>query len=140
MTKEFWLSLPVKNIKRSKEFFTHLGFKFNEQHGNTDHSACLLIGEKKVVVMLFEESTFKGFVNNAISDANQGAEVLLSFDAQNKEEVDEMAKKAADAGGKTNHKPTEMQGWMYGCLFSDLDGHRWNVLYMDADKMPKHNS
>lgn len=137
MIKQFWLNLPVKNIKKSKEFFGKLGFQFNTQHGNTDTSASLLVGEKNVVVMLFEEPAFKGFTNNEIADTTRGTEVLLSIDAQSKEEVDQMAQKAIDAGGKSTHKPGEMQGWMYGCMFSDIDGHRWNVLYMDMSKMPQ---
>jgi len=137
MVKQFWINLPVKNINESKAFFTKLGFEFNLQHGNTDNSACLLIGEKNAVVMLFDEPSFKSFIGNesGITDAKLSAEVLLSVDAQSKEEVDEMAKKAVEAGGKSNHKPSEMKGWMYGCVFSDIDGHRWNVLYMDMSKM-----
>lgn len=135
MTKQFWINLPVKDIKKSKEFFTELDFTFNTQHGDTENSACLLLGEKSVVVMLFSEPSFKGFVNNEITDTSKGAEVLLSIDAQSKEEVDEIARKAVAAGGKTNHQPTGMQGGMYGCVFSDIDGHRWNVLYMDMAKM-----
>ncbi len=137
MTKEFWLSLPVKDIKRSKEFFMKLGFKFSPGPGNTENSAPLVIGSKNVVVMLFEEPAFKGFVNQEITDTKKHCEVLLSFDAQSKEEVDEMVVKAIKAGGTSNHKPTEMTGFMYGCVFSDLDGHKWNVLYMDMSKMSK---
>src|ERR1700712_1048147 len=136
MTKEFWINLPVKDINASKNFFTQLGFSFNTQHGNTDHSASMLIGQKKVVVMLFDEPTFKSFTNNELADTSTSTEVLLSIDAATKEGVDEMAAKAVAAGGKSNHKPFEMNGWMYGCVFSDLDGHRWNVLYMDMSKVP----
>jgi len=135
--KQFWISLPVKDINKSKEFFTQLGFKFNTKYGNSPNSASLLVGEKDVVVMLFDEPSFKGFTNNEITSTKQSTEVLLSIDAQSKEEVDEMAKKAIEAGGASNHKPTEMKGWMYGCVFSDIDGHRWNVLYMDMSKMPQ---
>ena len=137
MVKDFWLNLPVKNISKSKEFFTHLGFKINTNYGNTENSLSFIIGDQKVILMLFDEPTFKGFINSEIANAHQSAEILLSIDAQSKEEVDEMAKKAIEAGGKSNHVPTEMDGWMYGCIFSDLDGHRWNVLYMDMAKMPK---
>lgn len=137
MIKEFWLNLPVKNIGKSKAFFTALGFKFNTQNGNTDTSACLLVGEKNIVVMLFEEPTFKGFTNNEIANTSKGTEVLLSFDAQSKEEVDAIIKKAIEAGGSSMHKPSGMGGWMYGAVFADLDGHRWNVLHMDMSKMPK---
>ena len=137
MTKEFWISLPVKDINKSKEFFTKLGFSFNTQYGNSDNSASLLIGQKNAVVMLFDEPTFKSFTKNEVANTTQATEVLLSIDAESKEEVDEMARKAVDAGGKSNHQPTEMKGWMYGCVFTDIDGHRWNVLYMDMSKMPK---
>ena len=57
--------------------------------------------------------------------------MLLSIDAQSKEEVDAMVQKAIEAGGTSNHKPSEMKGWMYGCVFTGIDGHKWNVLYMD---------
>jgi len=137
MTKQFWLNLPVKDVAKSKAFFAGLGFKFNTQHGNSANSASLLLGQHNVVLMLFEEQAFKGFTNNAIANTGQGTEVLLSIDAESKEEVDEMARKAVAAGGKSGHQPSAMQGWMYGCVFSDLDGHKWNVLYMDMSKMPK---
>ncbi|PSL43846.1 hypothetical protein CLV51_107157 [Chitinophaga niastensis] len=135
--KQFWINLPVKDVNKSKSFFTELGFKLNTNHGNTANSASLLLGDKDVVVMLFDEPTFKGFTNNDITSTQQSTEVLLSIDAASKEEVDEMAKKAIAAGGASNHKPSAMQGWMYGCVFSDIDGHRWNVLYMDMSKMPQ---
>lgn len=138
MTKQIWINLPVKSAERSKTFFSSLGFKFSDGPGNTPVSACMLVGDSKVAVMLFEESSFAGFINNAsIADAHAASEVLLSIDAESKEEVDELARKAVEAGGTSNHQPSEMTGWMYGCLFSDPDGHRWNVLYMDMGKMPR---
>ena len=137
MTKEFWINLPVKDVKKSKEFFTKLGFSFDTQYGNSDESVALTIGSKNVIVMLFTEPTFKNFTNNEIVNTKQSTEVLLSIDAESRAEVDEMAKKAETAGGIVFGKPAENQGWMYGCGFTDLDGHRWNVLYMDMSKMPQ---
>lgn len=137
MTKEFWINLPVKDVKKSKAFFTQLGFSFNTQYPDTEHSAGLMLGEKKVMVMLFSEPNFKGFTNKDITDARLSNEVLLSIDAESKDEVDALVKKVIAAGGLSNHKPYEMTGWMYGCVFADLDGHLWNVLYMDMSKMPK---
>lgn len=137
MIKDLWINLPVRDIKRSKDFFSKLGFTFNTKHGNSPNSLSLLVGEKNVVVMLFDEATFKGFTNSGISDSKQSAEVLLSIGADSIQAVDEIAKKAVEAGGESDHKPYEMKGWMYGCIFSDPDGHRWNVLYMDMSKMPK---
>ena len=136
MTKELWINLPVKDIKKSKEFFIKLGFSFDEGYVNKDEGACLVIGDKKIVVMLFKESIFQNFVGNKNTDSSKGSEVLFSIDAQTKEEVDEMAEKVVNAGGTIYAKAEDNGGWMYGCGFADLDGHRWNVLYMDMSAMP----
>ncbi|WP_391206869.1 VOC family protein [Psychrobacillus sp. L4] len=136
MLKQFWINLPVKDINKTKDFFRKVGFAVNEQHGNSEQ-AQLMVGDNNVAVMLFSESTFKSFTRQEIVDTNQATEVLLSLDADSREEVDMMAKNAVEAGGTLFGKPSETQGWMYGCGFTDLDGHRWNVLYMDMSKMPK---
>ena len=137
MTKELWLNLPVKDITKSKEFFTKLGFAFNEEHGNGDEMACLIVGSKNVAVMLFTETMFKGFTRHELADTTLVSEMLISFDAESRDEVDDLAKKVATAGGIVFSEPAEIQGWMYGCGFADLDGHRWNVLFMDMSQMPK---
>lgn len=136
MIKDIWINLPVKSISKSKEFYTKMGFRFNTHFGNSDSSACLLVGQKDVVVMLFDESTFKSFTDTEIASAKKATEVLLSYSVESKGEVDDLAKKAIEAGGQSTHKPKEVQGWMYGCIFCDPDGHQWNVLYMDMSKMP----
>ncbi len=137
MTKELWINLPVKDVKRSKEFFTQLGFSFDTKYGNSDHSVGMVIGTKRIVVMLFEESRFKTVIQSNLTDTTKSSEVMFSFDAETQQEVDEMAKKVEAAGGNLFAKPSEIQGWMYGCAFTDPDGHRWNILYMDMNKMPK---
>ena len=135
MTKQIWLNLPVKNIEKSKQFFSSIGFSFNEEYSN-GHSACMLVGDKNFVVMLFEESLFGNFVQNTIVDTQTHSEMLISIDAESRNEVEELAQKVEKAGGVLFAKPAENQGWMYGCGFSDLDGHRWNVLFMDYSKLP----
>ena len=135
MLNELWITLHVKDVKRSKEFFTALGFAFSDR-GESDHSACLLVGVKKISVMLFEESVFKTFTRAGLTDTGQSSEVLFSFDAAGKEEVDEMALKVRSAGGTIFSEPQDNQGWMYGFAFLDPDGHRWNMLYMDMSKVP----
>lgn len=135
MTKQIWLNLPVKNIAKAKEFFWKIGFSFNEQH-DTPNSTCMVVGEAHFVVMLFEEVLFSGFSQNGITDTKSSSEVLISIDAENREEVDELAVKVQEAGGTIFSPPAESQGWMYGFGFADLDGHRWNVLFMDFSKLP----
>lgn len=135
MTKDIWLNIPVKNVQRSKDFFTALGYSFDSPRDN-DVMACLMIGSKKVVIMLVEESMFKSFIRTEMTDTKKSCELLISIDAESREEVDAYAKKVVAAGGTVYAEPAENQGWMYGCAFIDLDGHRWNVLYMDMSKMP----
>lgn len=137
MTKDIWINLPVKDVDKSKDFFVAPGFSLNQHFPVSNDSACLLIGEKNVVVMLFKDASFKNFTSNPISDTGQGSEVLFSISAESIEEVDERAAKAVHAGGTLFSKPGGNQGWMYGCGFADPDGHRWNVLYMDMSKMPQ---
>jgi predicted lactoylglutathione lyase len=134
MIKDFWINFPVKNIDQSIEFYRNLGFTINKSHGQSDQ-AQLIIGDQQANVMLFHEATFKNFTSREIVDTKQATEVLLSISAESREEVDELANKAVKAGGEIFGEPAEHQGWMYGCGFTDLDGHRWNVLYMDMSKM-----
>ncbi|WP_316803222.1 VOC family protein [Pedobacter nototheniae] len=136
MTKSLWINLPVKDVNKSKVFFTQLGFKLNLQYGSREDSACFLVGESNFVVMLFEENLFTSLINADVPDPKSGSEVMFSIDAESPEEVNEIAKKVTDAGGTIFSEPQENQGWMYGCAFQDLDGHRWNVLHMDMTKMP----
>ncbi|AOC94040.1 Glyoxalase-like domain protein [Flavobacterium anhuiense] len=135
MTKQIWLNLPVKDVAKAKDFFWKIGFSFNEQH-DTPSSTCMVVGEGHFVIMLFEEMLFSSFSKNNITDTNSSSEVLISIDAESREEVDELAEKVKEAGGTIFAPPAENQGWMYGCGFADLDGHRWNILFMDFSKLP----
>jgi predicted lactoylglutathione lyase len=135
MTKQIWLNLPVKDVAKAKDFFWKIGFSFNEQH-DTPSSTCMIVGEGHFVVMLFEEMLFSSFSQNSVADTKLSSEVLISIDAESREEVDELAEKVKEAGGNVFAPPAESQGWMYGCGFADLDGHRWNVLFMDFSKLP----
>lgn len=136
MTKSIWINLPVKDVNKSKEFFTALGFTLNTQFGVRDDSASFLVGDSKLVLMLFEKSLYEGFAGTSVADDRSGSEVLFSFDAESPEEVDELAKKVVLAGGSLYGEPGYKDGWMYGCGFIDLDGQRWSILYMDMSKMP----
>jgi len=137
MAKELWINLPVKDVGKSKEFFTKIGFSPNAEHGDNDEMACVRLGEKKFNVLLFAENKFRDFTKNDLTDTGKSTETLISFDAENREEVDETARKVFEAGGSIFSEPAEIEGWMYGFAFADLDGHRWNQVYMDMSKMPK---
>ena len=139
MTKQVWLNLSSKDLDRARKFFTAIGFRVNENHSN-ETMLGIFAGEKNFPVMLFEEKTFAEVIMHTVTDTAGSSEVIISFDAESREEVDEMCKKATDAGGNVFSKPAEIQGWMYGCAFTDPDGHRWNILYMDMAKRQKQNA
>jgi len=134
MATKIFVNLPVKDLNKSKEFFTKLGFSFNPQFTD-DKAACLVIGEN-IFAMLLTEPFFKTFTKKEISDAKKTTEVLIAIDADSRKKVDEMVKTALESGGSIYKEP-EDQGWMYGHSFADLDGHQWEVLYMDMSKMPQ---
>ena len=137
MQNDLWLNLASKDLKKAKEFFIKLGFQMNEQHA-APNMVSMIVGKNKVVVNLFNEDLFKGFIGGqTITDATASNEILFSIGADSPAEVDQMAARALEAGGKLYGKPGYKDGWMYGCGFSDLDGHRWNVLYMDMSKLPR---
>ena len=135
MTKDLWINLPVKDVTKAKDFFIAIGFSLNEGPGNSEKSAAIKIGSKNVIMMLFEQNVFKQITGNGLTDTSASTEVLFSFDAESEAEVREIATKVENAGGTVFSKPASVQGWMYGCGFTDLDGHRWNVLFMDFSKM-----
>lgn len=137
MTNDIWLNLPVKDLAKSIHFFTQIGFQHNPGPGNTAHSASFLVGDKKVVLMLFAQDMFAGFTRHALTDTARGSEVLFSLGAVNRQVVDNYAKNAKAAGGTVFAEPGESNGFMYGCGFCDPDGHRWNPVFMDLSKLPK---
>jgi len=138
MSNDLWLNLPVKDLKKSRAFFAHLGFKFHPRHDENDKTAAALVfGDGKIIVMLFPEETFTHFTRHPLANPRVASEILISIDAGSKKEVDELARKVQEAGGSIFGDPVANDGWMYGFGFADLDGHRWNSLYMDMAKMPK---
>ena len=135
MAKQIFINLPVKDLKKTMTFFKKLGFSFNMQFTD-DKAACMIIGEN-IYAMLLLEKFFKTFTNKEIADAKKTTEVLIAIDAESRQSVDEMIRKAVEAGGLTYRNPQD-NGWMYGHSFADLDGHQWEVLYLDESQMPKN--
>ncbi len=134
MGTQMFVNLPVKNLNRSVEFFTKLGFSFNPQF--TDENAtCMLVGNDSFV-MLLVESYFKTFTPKPVSDATKSTEVLVALSAESREKVDEMVRKALAAGGTTPNPPKDY-GFMYQHGFQDPDGHLWEVFHMDMSQMPQ---
>jgi hypothetical protein len=132
MTRQIFVNLPVKDLNKAIEFFTRLGFTFNPQF--TDENAtCMIVGDN-IFVMLLVEDFFKTFIKKEICDATKSTEVLLALSAESREMVDEMVSKAIEAGGTEPREPQD-HGWMYGRSFEDVDGHIWEILYMDESAL-----
>jgi predicted lactoylglutathione lyase len=134
MNKQIYVNLPVKNLPRSKEFFGSLGFSFNPQFTN-DQAACMVVSDT-IYLMLLVESFFQSFTNKPIADATKTTEVLICLSCNSRAEVDGLVAKAVAAGGKTPRPPQD-HGFMYGHAFEDLDGHIWELMYMDAAAAPQ---
>ena len=135
MAKQIFVNLPIKDLNKSKEFFTKLGFSFNPQFSD-DKAACMVISEN-IFAMLLTEPFFKTFTKKEICDAKKSTEVLIALDANNRKEVDDLVKKAVEAGGSIYTKPQD-EGWMYSHSFADLDGHQWEIVYMDEKAIPNN--
>lgn len=125
---QIYVNLPVKDLNKSVEFFTKVGFEFNPQF--TDENAtCMVVGEN-IFVMLLVEEFFKTFTKKDIADATKSTEVIVAFSANSKEMVDEIVHKALAAGGMPSNEPVD-HGFMYGWSFQDIDGHLWELMYLD---------
>lgn len=128
MNTQIFVNLPVKNLKQSIEFFTQLGFQFNSQF--TDETATCMIVSENIFVMLLTHEKFKTFTPKEICDATKSTEVLVCLSVQSREAVDETVRKAIAAGGTTYNEPQD-HGFMYAHGFQDLDGHIWEIVYME---------
>lgn len=136
MISNLWINLPVKNLETSVNFFKKLGFVDQSVKLNNTESFRLEIG--KVVIMLFQESKFKEFIHYELSNPKRGSEMLLSIEVDSREEVDKIFENVNSAGGTEFAQPKEKDGWLYGAGFLDPDGHRWNLLFMDRDKISRN--
>jgi uncharacterized protein len=125
MATKIFVNLPIKDLNRTVDFFTKLGFSFNPQF--TDENAtCMIIGED-IFVMLLVEKFFKSFTKKEICDATKDAEVIIALSAESREKVDQMINRVINAGGREPREPQD-HGWMYGRSFQDIDGHLWEVI------------
>ena len=135
MGRQIYVNIAIKNMERSKAFFSNLGFGFNPQFTN-ESGACMIVADD-IYVMLLTESFFQGFTKKPVADAKKTTEVLICLSCTSRAEVDELVRKAVAAGGKTPVPPQD-HGFMYGHGFEDLDGHQWELTYMDPNATPPH--
>ncbi len=131
---DVYINLVVKDLKKSVDFFKQLGFDFNQQFSN-EQGACMILN-KESYVMLLQERFFQDFTKNAIADTSQFTEVLLAISVDSKESVNSFLENALEMGAREAREPQD-PGFMYGRSFHDLDGHIWEIFWMDASNMPQ---
>jgi len=128
MSRLMFLNLPVSDLDATKEFFTRLGFGFDERF--TDETCACMVVSDQAYVMLLTEDKFAEFATTPIADTSSSTEALICVSADSREGVDEFADSALAAGGSAA-RDAQDYGFMYGRSFKDLDGHTWEVMWMD---------
>jgi predicted lactoylglutathione lyase len=129
MSKQVIFNLPVKDLEKSKAFFASLGFGFNPQVSG-EHAAMVVIEEGSIQAMLMAEDFFRSMIDKPVVQAKEANEVIICLMCDSRDEVASLVEKAVAAGGRTPH-PLEDHGFMVTQGFEDLDGHLWNLVWMN---------
>jgi uncharacterized protein len=132
LTTQIFVNLPVKDLNKTVEFFTKLGFTFNPKF--TDENATCMIVNNDIFVILLVEKFFKTFTKREICDTTKDTEVIIALSTESRENVDQRINKVIEAGGKESREPQD-HGWMYGRSFEDINGHLWEVIDMDKNAL-----
>jgi predicted lactoylglutathione lyase len=127
-SRKLFVNLAVHDLKKTMEFFSKLGFEFNPKFTD-DRAACMVISAE-AYAMLLTEPFFKTFTKRELCDTTRQVEGLFGLSCSSRAEVDAMIEKAIAAGGKHAAEPQD-HGFMYGRSFYDLDGHQWELIWMD---------
>jgi uncharacterized protein len=130
MHKQIYVNLAVDNLERSKAFFSAIGLSFEPQFTN-EQAACLILGEN-IYAMLLVKDLFKSFTRKSLCNPKESTEALVGLSCDSREEVDALVAKALAAGGTVPRAPQD-DGFMYGHGFEDIDGHIWELIYMDPN-------
>ena len=128
MSTKIFVNLPVKDLNKSMNFFKAMGYTFNPQF--TDSTAACMVVSDDIYVMLLTHAKFKDFTPKEIVDAHKASEVLVCLSCESTDHVKEMVRKAVAAGGST-YAESKDYGFMYQHGYQDLDGHIWELVYMD---------
>jgi hypothetical protein len=131
--KSIYVNLPVKDLYKTRDFWTKLGFSFNEQFSD-DKALCLVLNEGLIYSMLIAHDFFGTFTNRPISDGST-TQVLTAIEVDNREQVDSIVRLALQ-NGATRYKESSDHGWMYYDSFADLDGHQWEIIFTEPNQKP----
>ena len=130
---DIYVNLPVKDVRKTREFLTKLGFSINEQFSD-EKAICVVMKENHIYTMFLKEEFFQTFTNRPFAKGDT-TQVLLAIGANSREEVDSMVKTAIENGGSKYSEPVDY-GWMYQSSFADINGHQWEVMHGDVSQIP----
>ncbi|MFD8496974.1 VOC family protein [Amycolatopsis sp. NPDC059657] len=133
MSKMIFVNLPVNDVAKSTAFYNKLGFETNPQFSNESGSS--LVVSENIFVMVLDKAKFADFSTKEIADTSKTTSAIICLSADSREEVDTLVDNAFAAGAQPAKDPQD-HGFMYGRSFLDLDGHHWEVAYMDMSAMP----
>lgn len=130
---QIYVNLPVKDIQKTRTFWTTLGFPINEQFSD-DKAVCVVMKEDHIYTMFLKEEFFQTFTNRPYAKGDT-TQVLLAIGVDSREEVDWIVNTALENGG-SKYSESMDHGWMYQSAFADIDGHQWEVMHADMSKLP----
>ena len=131
--KAIYINLPVKDLKQTRDFWTKLGFTFNEKFSD-DKAICLVLNDGTIYAMLITPEFYQTFTNRPVADGTT-TQVLLALEVDSKELVNTIVKTALE-NGASRYRESADHGWMYYDSFSDPDGHQWEIMYADETQLP----
>ncbi|SEW08467.1 hypothetical protein SAMN05421841_0955 [Chryseobacterium wanjuense] len=130
---QIYVNLPVKDVQKTREFWTKLGFSINEQFSD-EKAICVIMKEDHIYAMFLNEEFFMTFTDRPIAKGDT-TQTLLAIGVNSREEVENMVNTAIENGG-SKYSEAQDHGWMYQNAFSDLNGHQWEVMFADMSKLP----
>ena len=135
MSKQIFINLPVRDLKRATAFYTAIGATRNPRFSD-DTASCMVLSDS-IFVMLLTHAKWATFTKKPIVDARRESEVMLALSADSKSAVDNTTDAAGANGGKADVNPKQDLGFMYGRSFEDVDGHIWECMFLDMSQIPK---
>ncbi|MGN7863428.1 VOC family protein [Chryseobacterium sp.] len=130
---QIYVNLPIKDVQKTRDFWTKLGFSINEQFSD-EKAICVVMKEDHIYTMFLKEEFFQTFTNRPFAKGDT-TQVLLAIGVDNREDVDWIVNTAIENGGSKYSEPMD-HGWMYQSAFADIDGHQWEVMHADMSKLP----
>lgn len=129
---QIYVNLPVKDVEKTREFWTKIGFSINEQI--TDEKAVCVMMNDNIQIMFLQEEYFQTFSERPVPKGDT-TQVLVAIGLDSREEVDQVVN-AAVANGAYQLEEAQDHGWMYQNSFWDINGHGWNVIFADPSQLP----